>query len=352
MAMMTAEALNTPQLMGWPFFAAGSRAAPAVLSAASTAAAAPASAAAALMVPVVAAPAVAIVASASAVPVEGVVGSCVTMSCFLHPASGVLLGASQDHGGERNWKWRIQAEMRLFGRTRSPVFPAVGVRWGIFPEGFRPACQAVAVSMVEDRYGAAMGRALELARRAAERGEVPVGAVVLGPDGGVVAEAANAREAQCDPTAHAEILALRAAGAALGDSHLDGCALVVTLEPCTMCAGAIQLARLARVVLAAWEPRTGACGSVRDVLRDPRANHRVEVVAGVRAEESRALLAGFFERQRGGGSARSAPTARPAPTAGPARSTPTAGPARSARSAPTAGPLEWRGSGDAEAAGR
>ena len=188
--------------------------------------------------------------------------------------------------------------------------------------------------MVEDRYGAAMGRALELARRAAERGEVPVGAVVLGPDGGVVAEAANAREAQCDPTAHAEILALRAAGAALGDSHLDGCALVVTLEPCTMCAGAIQLARLARVVLAAWEPRTGACGSVRDVLRDPRANHRVEVVAGVRAEESRALLAGFFERRRGGGSA------RPAQPAGPARSAPTA------QSAPTAGSLERRGSGD------
>ena len=163
------------------------------------------------------------------------------------------------------------------------------------------ACQSAAVSMTEDRYGAAMSRALELARGAADRGEVPVGAVVLGPDGGVIAEAANAREAQCDPTAHAEILALRAAGAALGDSHLDGCALVVTLEPCTMCAGAIQLARLARVVLAAWEPRTGACGSVRDVLRDPRANHRVEVVAGVRAEESRALLTEFFERRRGGG---------------------------------------------------
>ena len=157
--------------------------------------------------------------------------------------------------------------------------------------------------MTEDRYGAAMGRALELARRAAERGEVPVGAVVLGPDGGAIAEAANARESQCDPTAHAEILALRAAGAALGDSHLDGCALVVTLEPCTMCAGAIQLARLARVVLAAWEPKTGACGSVRDVLRDARAGHRVEVVAGVRAEESQALLTGFFERRRGAGGA-------------------------------------------------
>ena len=179
------------------------------------------------------------------------------------------------------------------------------------------------MNMVEDRYGAAMGRALELARRAAERGEVPVGAVVLGPDGGVVAEAANAREAQCDPTAHAEILALRAAGAALGDSHLDGCALVVTLEPCTMCAGAIQLARLARVVLAAWEPRTGACGSLRDVLRDARANHRVEVVAGVRAEESRALLTEFFERRRGSGAVD-----------------------------PAAGLLGRRGSRDAEAAGR
>ena len=152
--------------------------------------------------------------------------------------------------------------------------------------------------MTEDRYGAAMGRALELARRAAERGEVPVGAVVLGPDGGAIAEAANARESQCDPTAHAEILALRAAGAALGDSHLDGCALVVTLEPCTMCAGAIRLARVVRVVFAAWEPRTGACGSVRDVLRDPRANHRVEVVSGLRERESEALLRRFFVERR------------------------------------------------------
>lgn len=143
-----------------------------------------------------------------------------------------------------------------------------------------------------------MGRALTLAAAAGRAGEVPVGAVVLGPDGGVLAEAANARQSACDPTAHAEVLALRAAGAALGDSHLDGCELVVTLEPCTMCAGAIQLARLARVVLAAWEPRTGACGSVRDVLRDPRANHRVEVVAGVRERESEALLRGFFAERR------------------------------------------------------
>jgi len=113
-----------------------------------------------------------------------------------------------------------------------------------------------------------------------------------------LAEAANARQAACDPTAHAEVLALRAAGAALGDSHMDGCELVVTLEPCTMCAGAIQLARLVRVVFAVWEPKTGACGSVRDVLRDPRANHRVEVVAGVRERESEALLRRFFAERR------------------------------------------------------
>jgi len=100
------------------------------------------------------------------------------------------------------------------------------------------------------------------------------------------------------PTAHAEILALRAAGTALGDSQLEGCSLVVTLEPCTMCAGAIRLARVVRVVFAAWEPRTGACGSVRDVLRDPRANHRVEVVSGLRERESEALLRRFFVERR------------------------------------------------------
>ena len=145
---------------------------------------------------------------------------------------------------------------------------------------------------------AAMVRALELARAAGEAGEVPVGAVVLSPEGAVLAEAANAREAEHDPTAHAEIRALRAAGAALGDSHLDGCTLVVTLEPCTMCAGAIVLARVARLVLGAWEPRTGACGSVRDVVRDTRANHQVEVRAGLRAQESQDLLTAFFADRR------------------------------------------------------
>ena len=144
----------------------------------------------------------------------------------------------------------------------------------------------------------AMVRALKLAREAGAAGEVPVGAVVLSPEGAVLAEAANAREAEHDPTAHAEIRALRAAGAALGDSHLDGCTLVVTLEPCTMCAGAIVLARVARLVLGAWEPRTGACGSVRDVVRDARANHQVEVRAGLRAQESQDLLTAFFADRR------------------------------------------------------
>lgn len=154
------------------------------------------------------------------------------------------------------------------------------------------------MSLTEERFGAAMDRALALAGEAAGHGEVPVGAIVLSPGGAVLAEAANAREAEHDPTAHAEVRALRAAGAALGDSHLDGCTLVVTLEPCTMCAGAIRLARVERVVLGAWEPRTGACGSVRDVLRDPRANHRVEVVAGLRAAEASALLEEFFAGRR------------------------------------------------------
>ena len=154
---------------------------------------------------------------------------------------------------------------------------------------------------MNEQYREAMGKALFLANRARETGDVPVGAVVVDADGHIIGRGWNCREAHHDPTGHAEIVALREAARALGTWRLSGCTLIVTLEPCTMCAGAIQLARLARVVLAAWEPRTGACGSVRDVLRDPRANHRVEVVAGVRAEESRALLAGFFERRRVGG---------------------------------------------------
>ena len=155
-----------------------------------------------------------------------------------------------------------------------------------------------AAAPVSEADASYMGLALAEARKAWAAGEVPVGAVVLSPEGAVLSEAANAREAERDPTAHAEIRALRAAGAALGDSHLDGCTLVVTLEPCTMCAGAIVLARVARLVLGAWEPRTGACGSVRDVVRDTRANHQVEVRAGLRAQEAQDLLTAFFADRR------------------------------------------------------
>lgn len=150
----------------------------------------------------------------------------------------------------------------------------------------------------EEQVEAAMGRALELAAEAGRGGEVPVGAVVLDPEGRVLAQAANAREAEVDPTAHAEIRALRAAGAALGDSHLEGCTLVVTLEPCTMCAGAIVLARVAHLVFGAWEPKTGACGSMRDVVRDARANHQVQVRAGLQAQAAQELLTDFFARRR------------------------------------------------------
>jgi tRNA(adenine34) deaminase len=113
-----------------------------------------------------------------------------------------------------------------------------------------------------------------------------------------LAAACNAREALGDPTAHAELLALRAAAAKLGQWRLDGCTLAVTVEPCTMCAGAVGLARVARVVFGAWEPKTGAAGSLWDVLRDPRAAHRPEVVGGVLADDAAALLAAFFREHR------------------------------------------------------
>jgi tRNA(adenine34) deaminase len=145
---------------------------------------------------------------------------------------------------------------------------------------------------------AAVRAALTEARKALATGDVPVGAVVFDPAGQVLATARNAREATHDPTAHAEMLALRSASAALGSWRLDGCTLAVTLEPCTMCAGAVVLARVARVVFGAWDPKAGAAGSTRDVLRDARLNHRVEVVGGVLEEECGALLREFFEARR------------------------------------------------------
>ena len=147
-------------------------------------------------------------------------------------------------------------------------------------------------------YVAAMRQALEQAQLALAHDDVPVGAVVLSPQGVVLGVGHNDREGGSDPTAHAEVLAVRAAAAALGTWRLSGCTLVVTLEPCTMCAGAIVLARLARVVYGAVDPKAGAAGSLFDLLRDRRLNHRPEVVAGVLAEECSALLRDFFEQRR------------------------------------------------------
>lgn len=137
------------------------------------------------------------------------------------------------------------------------------------------------------------------AAMAAGPADVPIGAVVFGADGVELARAANAREALGDPTAHAEILALRAAAQSLGDGwRLEGTTLAVTVEPCTMCAGALVMARVARVVFGAWEPKTGAVGSLWDVVRDQRLTHRPQVRGGILAEECAALLEGFFTAHR------------------------------------------------------
>ena len=147
-------------------------------------------------------------------------------------------------------------------------------------------------------WDAAMDAALVEARAALDTDDVPIGAVVVSPDGTVVGAGRNVREAAGDPTGHAEVVAIRAAATALGGWRLEGCTLVVTLEPCTMCAGAAVLARLDRVVFVASDPKAGAVGSLWDVVRDRRLNHRPEVVSGVRAEESGELLDAFFTEHR------------------------------------------------------
>ncbi|WP_431792362.1 nucleoside deaminase [Microbacterium paraoxydans] len=144
----------------------------------------------------------------------------------------------------------------------------------------------------------AMRRALELAAEAADAAEIPVGAVVLDADGRVLAEGRNTREATHDPTGHAEIEAIRAAASVRGSWNLDGCTLVVTLEPCVMCAGAILQARIGRVVFGAWDDKAGAAGSMYDVLRDRRLPYRAEVIGGVDEHASIALLRAFFEDRR------------------------------------------------------
>ena len=152
-------------------------------------------------------------------------------------------------------------------------------------------------------YDAWMRRAIEVAGGSVVSADVPVGAVVYGPDGQELATGHNRREATGDPTAHAEVVALRAAAAVLGSWRLSGCTLVVTLEPCTMCAGALVLARVARLVFGAWEPKTGAVGSLWDVVRDRRLNHRPEVYPGILETECAALVRNFLLglRDPGGG---------------------------------------------------
>jgi tRNA(adenine34) deaminase len=140
--------------------------------------------------------------------------------------------------------------------------------------------------------------ALEVAGTAGTR-DVPIGAVIVDSGGTELARAANGREALGDPTAHAEILAMRAAAAVLGDGwRLEGTTLAVTVEPCTMCAGALVMARVSRLVFGAWEPKTGAVGSLWDVVRDRRLTHRPEVLGGVLAEECAGPLRAFFARER------------------------------------------------------
>ena len=144
----------------------------------------------------------------------------------------------------------------------------------------------------------AMARALVLAAEAAAASEVPVGAVVIDGEGRIISEGRNTREATHDPTGHAEIEALRRAAASVGSWNLEGHTLVVTLEPCVMCAGAILQARIGRVVFGAWDDKAGAAGSMYDLLRDRRLPYRAEVVGGIEVDSSTALLRAFFEQRR------------------------------------------------------
>jgi tRNA(adenine34) deaminase len=140
-----------------------------------------------------------------------------------------------------------------------------------------------------------MRAALDVARIASQTGDVPVGAIVINAEGVVVGKGFNEREANNDPTAHAEIVAIRNAASRLQKSRLDGCTLIVTLEPCAMCAGAIAQSRISKVVFGAWDEKAGAVGSVWDVLRDPRSIFKVEVVSGVLEAECAELLTDFFK---------------------------------------------------------
>ncbi|MEY4692741.1 MAG: hypothetical protein RL437_21 [Actinomycetota bacterium] len=149
------------------------------------------------------------------------------------------------------------------------------------------------------KYEEAMAKAIELARAAASAsGDVPVGAIVLNKNNEVIATGANQKEMSHNPVAHAEMIAIQKAASAIGNWRLDDCTLVVTLEPCAMCAGAIAQARIPRLIFGAWDEKAGAVGSQWDLLRDPRQLHKPEVIAGVMAEDCAALLAEFFQEKR------------------------------------------------------
>ena len=149
------------------------------------------------------------------------------------------------------------------------------------------------------KYEEAMAKAIDLARAAASAsGDVPVGAIVLNTDSEVISTGANQRELSHNPVAHAEIIAIQKAASAIGNWRLDGCTLVVTLEPCAMCAGAIAQSRIPRLVFGAWDEKAGAVGSKWDLLRDPRQLHKPEVISGVLANECAALLSEFFNEKR------------------------------------------------------
>ena len=143
-----------------------------------------------------------------------------------------------------------------------------------------------------------MDKAIALAEKAIATGDVPVGAIIVNSDGELIGSGANEREANNDPTAHAEIVAIRNATSYLQNSRLDGCTLVVTLEPCAMCAGAIAQSRISNLIFGAWDEKAGAVGSVWDVIRDPRALYKINVTSGIRETECAKLLTQLFEGQR------------------------------------------------------
>ena len=196
---------------------------------------------------------------------------------------------------------------------------------------------------MNEQYREAMGKALFLANRARETGDVPVGAVVVDADGHIIGRGWNCREAHHDPTGHAEIVALREAARALGTWRLTGCTLIVTLEPCTMCAGAILASRVDRVVFGAWDPKAGAAGSLRDVLHDARMPHPTDVIGGVLAQEAAMQLRSFFLGQRAANEMPvvEAPVHEPGDLPAPAPALPPAEDARANKSVPA--PTRARG---------